>query len=52
MLSEADVAELSPQFKGWLYLNTDVDGDEGMCVCGCVCIYRSTNIRSIAWPGI
>ena len=47
LLSEADVAELSPQFKGWLYLNTDVDGDEGMYLCGCInmciCIDRPTH---------
>lgn len=47
LLSEADVAELSPQFKGWLYLNTDVDGDEGMYLCGCVCAYISTDRHSI-----
>lgn len=31
------MAELAPQFKGWLYLPTDADGDEGTCFvcCGC-----------------
>lgn len=28
-LSEADVAELSPRFKGWLYLCTDAGEDTG-----------------------
>lgn len=29
-LTEANVAELSPQFKGWLYLCGDVGEDEGV----------------------